>query len=99
VRADANTLRLRSRRVRPARLVLQWVIVGGIVVVVLAAAVGFLYAGSPKRLAEGVTVAGVDVGGLTPQQAEHRLEERAASVENVPVTFTSGRQQFRIKPS
>jgi vancomycin resistance protein YoaR len=99
LRADAQTLRLRPCRARPARVLLRWTIVCGTLVVVLAAVVGLVYAGSPERLAEGVTVAGVDVGGLTPQQAERRLEARAARLENVPVTFTAGDSRFRIKPS
>ncbi len=51
--------------------------------------VGLAFAGSPERLAAGVHIAGVDVGGLTPHQARKLLERRAQRLENVPVTFNA----------
>ena len=51
--------------------------------------VGLAFAGSPERLAEGVHIAGVDVGGLTPHQARKLLDQRAHALENVPVTFNA----------
>jgi vancomycin resistance protein YoaR len=51
------------------------------------AVVGLAFAGSPERLAAGVHIAGVDVGGLTPHEARKLLERRARALENVPVTF------------
>ena len=63
---------------------------------VVALAVGAVFAGSPGRLAAGVTVAGVDVGGLTPVEARRELERRFAAVEQVPVAFTAAGHTFRI---
>jgi vancomycin resistance protein YoaR len=51
--------------------------------------VGLAFAGSPERLASGVHIAGVDVGGLTPHEARTLLEHRARTLENVPVTFNA----------
>ena len=34
---------------------------------------GLVFAGSPSRIANGVRIAGVDVGGKTPGQAERIL--------------------------
>jgi vancomycin resistance protein YoaR len=45
-----------------------------------------------------VRIAGVDVGGLTTSEAERQLEQRSRALESVPVAFTSGERQFRIKP-
>ena len=71
----------------------------GLLLAVLAAIVGLAFAGSPARLAEGVTVAGIDVGGLTRPEARRLLEARAAAVAQQPVVFTAGEQQFPLKAS
>jgi vancomycin resistance protein YoaR len=70
---------------------------GGSLLVVLLALVGLAFAGSSARLAEGVSVAGVDVGGLTRAEARRVLEARAARIARVPVVFTVGERQFPIK--
>ena len=41
-------------------------------------AVGFAFAGSSGRIADGVKIDGVDVGGLSATAAEHRLRQAAA---------------------
>ena len=66
--------------------------------VVLAIAVGAVFAGSPGKLAAGTRVAGIDVGGLTPHQAQALLERRSASLAHVPVTFVAASQTFSIRP-
>ena len=68
------------------------------VAVVSAIAIGLVFAGSAGRLADGTSIAGVNVGGMTPAAARHLLERRAASLENVPVVFTAGGKAFRIRP-
>ncbi len=65
----------------------------------LVVLVGFAFAGSEARLAAGVHVAGVDVGGLTTREARRLLQARAEQVERVPIVFTVGEQQFPIKAS
>ena len=60
---------------------------------------GVVLAGSPERIADGVTVAGVDVGGLTAAEARARLARLAARYEDVPVRFTAGDERFSIRPS
>ena len=51
---------------------LGWLTVFGLLTVVLVVLVGFAFAGSEARLAAGVHVAGVDVGGLTNREARAR---------------------------
>jgi vancomycin resistance protein YoaR len=70
-----------------------------VVLVVLALVVGLAFAGSPNRIAAGVTVAGVDVGGLSPGQARSELQRRFASVEQQPVAFTAAGHTFKISPA
>ena len=63
------------------------------------AALGLAFAGSPERLADGVEIPGIEVGGLTPAQARTFLERRGASLANAPVTFTDGRRSWRLRPA
>lgn len=58
--------------------------------------VGLAFAGSPQRLAAGTTIAGLDVGGLTPAEATGRLEAAAARVEREPVTFTAAGHEWTL---
>ena len=67
-------------------------------VLALVLIVGVAFSGSDARIAAGVEVAGVKVSGLTPEQAEKKLSDRAASLAEVPVTFTGGGQSWRISP-
>src|SRR5262249_36456926 len=68
-------------------------------VAVFALGVGVGFAGSAGRLPDGVTIAGVDVSGMTPTAAKALLAGRAETQANVPVTFVAGSQVWRIKPS
>ena len=63
-----------------------------------ALALGLAFAGSPKRLADGVRIAGVEVGGKTPRQAQRALEARAGALAAVPVTFRVGSHVWRLEP-
>jgi vancomycin resistance protein YoaR len=85
------------RRRAPARSRL-WTRVGiGLVVLVaLVVVVPLFFAGSPKRLAAGTRIAGVDVGGLTPAAATTLLAAKARHLERVPITFTAGSRHFRL---
>jgi vancomycin resistance protein YoaR len=68
------------------------------VLVVATALLGLAFAGSPERIAPGVEIAGLEVGGLTPSQAQRFLERRAERLAGVPVTFTDGRRSWRLRP-
>jgi vancomycin resistance protein YoaR len=70
-----------------------------VVLAVIGVFLGLAFAGSPARIAAGVRVAGVDVGGMTTSEARHALERRAASVQNVPVVFTAAGHSWRLRPS
>jgi vancomycin resistance protein YoaR len=70
-----------------------------VVACVLAVVGVSLFAGSPARLAEGTTVAGLDVGGLGVQAARSRLTARADALAHKPVTFVAGGRTFELTPS
>jgi vancomycin resistance protein YoaR len=67
-------------------------------IALIAAVVGLAFAGSPAKIAEGVHVAGVDVGGLTPVEARTLLGSRAAAAARVPVAFVADPESWRVKP-
>jgi vancomycin resistance protein YoaR len=76
----------------------QRIAVVAVLVGLAALVLGVVFAGSPSRIADGVRIAGVDVGGKTPRQAAHALEARAEALAAVPVTFTVGSQTWRLEP-
>ena len=77
---------------------MQRLAVLGVVAVVGGAVLGFVFAGSPSRIAAGVSIDGVNVGGLTAAEAKAKLEARSAAFAEVPVTFTAGGHHWRLRP-
>jgi vancomycin resistance protein YoaR len=67
--------------------------------VVLAVVVGIAFAGSASRVAAGVTVEGVSVGGLTAEEAQAKLESVAARHASEPAVFTAAEHTYRIRPA
>ena len=80
------------------RRALRWTVFVAAAALGVALLLGLAFAGSPSRLAQGVTVAGVDVGGLTPDEAMTRLERRAQTLAASPVTFIADGHRFAIRP-
>jgi vancomycin resistance protein YoaR len=68
------------------------------VLVVLAVVAGIAFAGSTSHVAAGIEVEGVSVGGLTAEEAQAKLEARAARYQSLPVVFTAAERQVRIRP-
>jgi vancomycin resistance protein YoaR len=73
-----------------------------VIIAVLAAlaaiVLGLAFAGSPARLADGVQIAGVDVGGKTPREARAALDRRAKALASVPVVFRVGSRTWQLEP-
>jgi vancomycin resistance protein YoaR len=82
---------------KPNRLRVRLLVAAG-AVVVLVLGVGLAFAGNANRLPEGVTVAGVDVGGMTPNAARALLARQAERRADVPVTFVAGSRSWQIEP-
>ena len=84
-------------RERSARLIARWVLVSLSLLAIVIALIGLAFAGSAARITEGVAIAGVDVGGLTPKEARALLERRFDQVARVPIVFTADEETFPIK--
>jgi len=96
-REGASRARIRRRgtavRTRHIRLAAS-----ALVLVLAALVLGLVFAGTSSRLAQGIRVGGVPVGGLTRAQAIARLHARTARLQNVPVSFVAGGDRFSIRP-
>jgi vancomycin resistance protein YoaR len=68
------------------------------VLIVLAVVAGIAFAGSASRVAAGITVEGVSVGGLTAEEAQAKLENVAERYASQPVVFTAAERRYRIRP-
>jgi vancomycin resistance protein YoaR len=100
VEAGTSGVRVRSRRRGRSRtLILKRVAALAIVGVGSAAVLGLVYSGSADRIAAGVQIAGVDVGGLTAGEATAKLQRRADAVAQVPVVFTAVGHTWRLRPA
>ena len=98
VRRD-RAARSTGRRSRVVRRLAKIALASTLVLVLLALAAGLVFAGSASHIAAGVEIAGVNVGGLTADEAQARLEAVAARYESVPVAFTAGGATFPLRPS
>ena len=67
------------------------------VAVLCLGGVAFAVDGSQRRtLAEGISISGVDVGGLDAGEARTRIEEMLSSRLARPVAVTAGKQRFHL---
>jgi len=71
----------------------------GLGLAALAVLLGLAFAGSPTTLAKGVSIDGLDVGGMKAKDAQALLERRSASLSHTPLTFVAGGKRFPIRPS
>src|SRR5439155_6958681 len=68
----------RRRRTRAQRrAVWQRTAIVAVIAGLAATVLGLVFAGSPSRLADGVRIAGIGVGGKTPRQAQAILQRKA----------------------
>ena len=89
----------RAARPRWQRILIQRGLPSVALVGAIALLVGLIFAGSAAKLAPGVTIAGIDVGGLTPHQARALLARRERALANTPVVFTAGSRTWKIRPA
>ena len=87
--------RRRKRRSRRPLILLA----PAIVALSVLALVGLAFAGSSDRIATGVEIAGIDVGGLTSAQARQKLEKASAKLSWVPVEFVTKSKRFEVAPA
>ena len=60
---------------------------------------GLVFAGSPTRIANGVRVDGIDIGGFEAKDARALLERKAAALAEQPVVFVAVGHRFPIRPN
>jgi vancomycin resistance protein YoaR len=68
-------------------------------IVAVVVVLGFVFAGSPTTLAAGVTIDGIDVGGMNAKDARALLQRRSDAVKNRPVVFLAGGKRYSIRPA
>ena len=71
----------------------------GFVAAIAGALLWFPFAGTASIVPEGVTIGGIDVGGMRADEARALLERRAAALADKPVTFSAGTQSWRLTPA
>jgi vancomycin resistance protein YoaR len=90
---------LRRKQAARRRLAWQWSLAVIVVLVLGTLVLGFGFAGSPKTLPPGATVAGMSVGGLTADEAVAKLTARYEALRATPAIFTAGPRRWRIRPN
>ena len=93
----ASSSAVRGRSVVRSRFWTRIAILG-LAAGLLAVGVPLFFAGSADRLADGTKIAGIDVGGMSPNAAQKLLDRRSAALATVPVTFVAGNRTFAITP-
>ncbi len=68
-------------------------------IIATAIVLGFVFAGSATTLASGVTIDGIDVGGMNAKDARALLQRRSDAVASKPVVFLAGGKRFSIRPN
>ena len=78
----------------------SFIFVGVLLLVLIAGAAGvYAYDSSREnRIAEGITVAGVPVGGLEVGAARAKVEREVAAPLERPVVVSHGQRRFRLSP-
>jgi vancomycin resistance protein YoaR len=86
----------RSARAKAVRLRKRLAVVAIVALVLLCLGVGVGFAGSSDRIADGVTVGGIEVGGMTRDEAETALLREAAGKASSPVVFAYNGWRFKV---
>jgi vancomycin resistance protein YoaR len=68
-------------------------------IIATAVVLGFVFAGSSTTLANGVTIDGIDVGGMKAKDARALLQRRSDAVAKKPVVFLAGGTRYSIRPN
>jgi vancomycin resistance protein YoaR len=77
-------------------VILRRVALLAVVLVAASIVVGLVFAGSPTRIASGVSIDGIDVGGLEATDARALLERRSSALATQPVVFVAAGHRFPI---
>jgi vancomycin resistance protein YoaR len=69
----------------------------GLALAAIAVLLGLAFAGSPSTIAKGVSIDGVDVGGMKTTDAKAILDRRSARLADTPLVFTAAGKRFPIR--
>jgi lipoprotein-anchoring transpeptidase ErfK/SrfK len=86
----------------PLRAWQRWIAAGGLAVLLLlggAMVAGAWASGQSDRVLAGVTVAGLDVGGMTRDEAVTAVEAKLKPSLNRPIMVRVGAKRFRMTPA
>jgi len=89
--------RSRHRKRKPRRSLT--LLAPAIVALFVLVLVGYAFAGSSGRIAPGVEIAGVEVGGLSSAQAHQKLAKASAKLSWVPIEFVARSKHFDVAPA
>jgi vancomycin resistance protein YoaR len=77
--------------------VLRRLVFLALALVAAAIVLGLVFAGSPTKIADGVRIDGIDVGGLEATAARRLLEGKSTHLAQRPIVFTAAGQRFPIR--
>jgi vancomycin resistance protein YoaR len=83
-------------RARRRRLLWQRTIAAVAGIGLIATLLALAFAGSATKLPQGVAIANIPVGGMTPAQARRTLEARSRSVASRPVIFRAAGRTWAL---
>ena len=86
-------------RVRPRRRVWRGSVLAVALGAVVVLALGFGFRGSTTTIPAGVTVAGVELSGLTADEALAELEKLSASTADAPIVLVAAGKGVRLTPA
>ncbi|MHB1651546.1 MAG: VanW family protein [Desulfitobacteriaceae bacterium] len=66
------------------------------ILLIMAGIVSGIYVWDHGLIADGISVNGVDIGHLTPQDARKKLEPSIRTLQNRPVEFDAGQEKLKI---
>src|SRR5436305_2117326 len=89
---------VRPRRHTHARSA-KWATIWIALLLIACLAIGSAFAGSRGEIANGVTIASIDVGGLNHKAAERALERFTAEFARRPLVVHVGKRTFQVRPS
>jgi hypothetical protein len=71
----------------------------GLALAAIAVLLSLAFAGSPATLAKGVSIDGVDVGGMKTKDARALLDRKSTRLARSALVFTAGGHKFPIRPN
>lgn len=81
---------------KPSRKKLRWVLLIVVSVLALLYVAGYLLTGS--RMPANATIAGVDVGGMSPAAAKDKLQKSTRPKADDPIELRDGKTSLQVKP-